>query len=87
MDATITFDAAGTARALYADAIAPILAALGDPVTRRASDVEPCCDRCTAWTATIRPWVTGLTSGLRLGRFPTREAALAEEVRYLALVL
>ena len=86
MDAVITFDANGTASALYADAIAPILAALGDPVTRRASDVEPCCDRCLCWTATIRPWVTGLETGLRLGPFPTRESALAAEVRYLERV-
>ena len=72
----------GTVGAIYSDAVMSYLREVtADTKTRRASDVEP--DEAGGWTATMRPWIGGIT----LGSFPTRAAALEAEVNYLRRVL
>lgn len=66
----------GTARAIYDDALRPVLAALGQSQIRRASHVEP--DHDGNWTADMSP-----VSGPVLGPFEQRGEALAAEVAWL----
>jgi hypothetical protein len=64
----------GTVRCLYDESLD--LASLGQLSIERASHVEPTLDG--QWTADLSP-----VSGLILGPFPTRSAALAAEVAWL----
>ncbi len=86
----ITFNK-GKAAAIYNDALLPYFKKLGPYEIARASDVEP---DGQGWSARIRPWVNRIgfaqkLSGLkiRLGPYPTRQAALDAEVAYLRHVL
>ncbi len=64
----------GAVRCIYSEDID--LAALGRPVIRRASHVEPTEDG--QWTADLSP-----VGGPTLTAFPTRSQALAAELRWL----
>lgn len=68
-------DAAGV-RCLYDDALAPLLSALGDTTTRRASHVEP--DPAGGWQADMSP-----VGGPILRGFKLRAEALAAEREWL----
>ena len=70
----LVVDPAGTARAVYGEAID--LAALGALSIRRASRVEP--DAEGRWLADLSP-----SGGPVLGPFARRSAALAAERRWL----
>lgn len=66
----------GTARAIYSDALAPLLASLGPSAeVTRASHVEPCLG---GWGADLSP-----VGGPVLGPFSLRAEALAAEVEWL----
>ncbi len=64
----------GAVRCIYSEDID--LAALGRPVIRRASHVEP--TENGQWTADLSP-----VGGPTLTAFPTRSQALAAELRWL----
>ena len=68
----------GQAVMLYDDAALPVMNALGTPVTRRASHVEPSEDG--TWSADMSP-----VGGPVLPGYPTRAAALQAEVAWLRL--
>lgn len=68
---------AGTMRAIYNDALAPMLRQ-GRATVRRASHVEPCIADNTQWEADMSP-----VGGPKLAGFKTRKAALAAEIQYL----
>ncbi len=70
----LVITSAGSVRCIYGEQID--LHALGRPVIRRGSHVEP--DDHGQWTADLSP-----VDGPRLGPFPTRSEALAAEVRWL----
>lgn len=72
----------GSVAAIYADALLPVLDALGgEPEIRRASHVEPA--EGGGWTADMRP-SGGPVLGDAVGApFRTRAAALAAEVAWL----
>lgn len=69
------FDASGV-RCIYDDALAPLLASLGETTTRRASHVEP--DPRGGWQADMSP-----VGGPILRGFPLRSEALAAEREWL----
>lgn len=81
----VTFDEeAGTAGALYADEVQPLLRLLGPGVTARASDVEP----VRTWPEGNEGWVARIrVDGHVLGPFTTRAEALDAERAYLLEVL
>lgn len=64
----------GTIKHIYSDDLA-FLSELGQSVTRRASDVEPCRG---GWAADM-----GKSNGPVLGPFPLRQQALDAEVAWL----
>jgi len=66
----------GTVRVIYSDALAPLLAGLGDVKTARASHVEPA--RCWGWCADMSP-----VDGPMLGPFQLRDDALKAEAAWL----
>lgn len=68
-------DEAGV-RCLYDDALAPLLSALGNTITRRASHVEP--DQAGGWQADMSP-----VGGPILRGFTLRADALAAEREWL----
>jgi len=70
----LVIEPGGAVRAIYTEAIN--LAALGSPVIRRASHVEP--DARGRWFADLSP-----TQGPRLGPFGQRSDALAAEQAWL----
>jgi hypothetical protein len=74
-DIVITIGESGTARMIYADAIAPLLMG-GASTVRRASHVEPAAGG--GWAADLSP-----VGGPVLGPFPLRQAALDAEVAWL----
>jgi len=63
-------------RCIYDDAVAPLLATLGESTTRRASHVEP--DPAGGWQADMSP-----VSGPILRGFTLRAEALAAEREWL----
>ena len=71
----IVIDKDGTARAIYDDALKPILEDLGDVTVARASHVEP---DGRGWSADMAP-----SNGPVLGSFALRGEALAAEVAWL----
>jgi hypothetical protein len=70
----LLIDPTGTVRCVYAEAID--LSALGTPLIRRASHVEP--DKGGQWWADLCP-----VRGPRLGPFPSRTPALEAERAWL----
>lgn len=70
----------GASRAIYADQLAPVFAALGRPVVRRASHVEPVTEDgfTVGWQADLSP-----VGGPVLGPFPSRQEALEAEREWL----
>jgi len=70
----LVVEQSGTVRCIYGEELD--LAALGKPVIRRASHVEPTDDG--QWTANLSP-----VGGPTLTAFPTRSQALAAELRWL----
>ena len=67
----------GTVRAIYSDALAPLLRSLGRVKIQRVSNVEP--DPRGGWIADMSP----VTPGLVLGPFALRSPALSAEVEWL----
>ncbi len=72
----ILIDTHGKARAIYSDALAPIMRAVGKPRTERVSDVEPLRDG--RWEADL-----SRVLGPILGPYSTRQEALDAEVAWL----
>ena len=70
----LVIDPHGEVRCIYAEELD--LAALGDPIIRRASSVEP--DEQGRWWADLAP-----VAGPRLGPFARRSAALQAEGTWL----
>lgn len=70
----------GTVRAIYRDELLPLIAALGEGHTERASHVEPLQ---AGWCADMEPSGGPLLLGDDGRPFPTRAAALAAEVSWL----
>ena len=73
---TITIDQDGTVRMIYADALLPLMQALGTPQVRRASNVEPTEDG--RWQADLSP-----VGGPVLPPTRTRQESLDLEVQWL----
>jgi hypothetical protein len=65
----------GTVRMIYADEMAPVLAAMGEVTVKRASHVEPAPG---GWAADMAP-----VGGPVLGPYALRSEALAAEVQWL----
>lgn len=81
MTAELYIDPAGNVRAIYSDDRVGLLAELAqqlgsEPVTRRASHVEPATDG--GWTADMSPSGGPVLTGFRL-----RSEALAAEIEWL----
>lgn len=76
MAQTVTFDADGSIRFIYNDAVAEIAREMGEVTIRRASHVEPTEDG--QWTADMAP-----VGGPVLGPFASRAYALLEERDWL----
>lgn len=79
---TLVVSDGGSIKAIYDDALVPLMDQAESVVTRRASHVEPSItewgDGRSYWTADLSP-----VGGPMLTGFTTRKAALDAEVEYL----
>ena len=74
----VSIEPDGMLRLIYSDTLRELLQE-GEASISRASHIEPVAtDEGIAWTADLSP-----VGGPLLGPFPTREAALHEEVQWL----